>query len=103
GIIDRLELRDGGLVVTDYKTGRPPSSNWELRSLAGGPFYAFLCQQVLGPLPVAVRLLYLSSGEIIEAVPSEQSARFVVSRTAAGWRAVEQACTSCTMSPPPGR
>ena len=51
GIIDRLELRDGGLVVTDYKTGRPPSSNWELRSLAGVHFYAFLCEQVFGQLP----------------------------------------------------
>jgi len=102
GIIDRLELRDGGLVVTDYKTGRPPSSNWELRSLAGVHFYAFLCQQVFGQLPVAVRLLYLSSGEIIEAVPSEQSARFVVSRTAAVWRAVEKACTSGTFTPRPG-
>ena len=35
GIIDRLELRDGELVVTDYKTGRAPSANWELKSLAG--------------------------------------------------------------------
>ena len=67
GIIDRLELRDGELVVTDYKTGRPPSANWELRSLSGVRFYALLCKQVFGRLPAAVRLLYLSSGEIIEA------------------------------------
>ena len=73
GIIDRLELRDGELVVTDYKTGRPPSANWELRSLSGVRFYALLCKQVFGRLPAAVRLLYLSTGEIIEATPSEQA------------------------------
>ena len=44
GIIDRLELdEDGGLVVTDYKTGRAPSGNYEQKSLAGVHFYAFLC------------------------------------------------------------
>ncbi|MEZ5298067.1 MAG: PD-(D/E)XK nuclease family protein [Ilumatobacteraceae bacterium] len=33
GIIDRLELdADGELVVTDYKTGRAPSPNWERRA-----------------------------------------------------------------------
>ena len=48
GIIDRLELRDGELVVTDYKTGRAPSVNWEQKSLAGVHFYSFLCEQVFG-------------------------------------------------------
>ena len=65
-------------------------------------FYSLLCQQVFGQLPVAVRLLYLSSREIIEAKPSEQSARFVASRTAAVWRAVERACVTGTFTPRPG-
>ncbi len=69
GIIDRLELRDGELVVTDYKTGRAPTVNWEMRSLSGVHFYSFLCQEVFGRLPVAIRLMYLSSGETIEARP----------------------------------
>ena len=35
GIIDRLELdADGELIVTDYKTGRAPSPNWERKSLS---------------------------------------------------------------------
>jgi putative RecB family exonuclease len=43
GIIDRLELdADGGLVVTDYKTGRPPNINHEQGRLGGVHFYAFL-------------------------------------------------------------
>jgi putative RecB family exonuclease len=101
GIIDRLELRDGELVVTDYKTGRPPSANWELRSLSGVRFYALLCQQVFGRLPAAIRLVYLSTGEVIEAVPSEQAVKFVVARTAAVFHAIERACVAGDFRPRP--
>lgn len=101
GIIDRLELRDGELVVTDYKTGRSPSANWELRSLSGVRFYALLCKEVFGKLPAAIRLLYLSTGEIIEAAPSEQATKFVASKTAAVWKAVERACDTGDFKPHP--
>ena len=101
GIIDRLELRDGELVVTDYKTGRAPTVNWEQKSLAGVHFYAFLCEQVFGRTPAAIRLMYLSSGETIEATPSEQSVRFITTRTTAVWRAVERACETGDFKPRP--
>ncbi len=101
GIIDRLELRDGELVVTDYKTGRAPSLNWEQKSLAGVHFYSFLCEQVLGRRPAVIRLMYLSSGETIEAVPSSQSARFITTRTRAVWEAVERACATGDFRPRP--
>ena len=101
GIIDRLELRDGELVVTDYKTGRAPSINWEQKSLAGVHFYSFLCEEVFGRRPVAIRLMYLSSGEVIEATPSAQSVRFITTRTTAVWNAVERACTTGDFKPRP--
>ena len=101
GVIDRLELRDGELVVTDYKTGRAPSVNWEQKSLAGVHFYSFLCEQVLGRRPAAIRLMYLSSGETIEATPSEQSTRFITTRTTAVWKAVERACVTGDFRPRP--
>ena len=60
GIIDRLELNDDGeLIVTDYKTGRAPSPNWERKSLSGLNFYAFLCESLFGKRPAAIRLMYL--------------------------------------------
>jgi putative RecB family exonuclease len=93
GIIDRLELdADGELVVTDYKTGRAPSPNWERKSLSGVHFYSFLCEAVFGKRPAAIRLMYLKSGEIITATPSEQSTRFLTTRTSAVWKAVATAC-----------
>ena len=103
GIIDRLDLRDDGeLVVVDYKTGRAPSINWEQKSLAGVHFYSFLCEEVLGRRPAAIRLMYLSSGETIEATPSAQSVRFITTRTTAVWQAVERACQSEDFRPRPG-
>ncbi len=103
GIIDRLELdADGRLVVTDYKTGRAPGANWEQKSLAGVHFYSFLCQEVLGQRPAAIRLMYLRSGQVITATPSEQSVKFLTTRTTAVWKAVEKACLTGDFRPKEG-
>ena len=103
GIIDRLELDDAGrLVVTDYKTGRAPGLRYEQSRLSGVHFYSFLCERVLGQRPAAIRLMYLRTGETITAVPSEQSVRFITTRTTAVWNAVEKACTSGDFRPRPG-
>jgi putative RecB family exonuclease len=100
GIIDRLELdADGELVVTDYKTGRAPSGNYEQKSLAGVHFYSFLCEAVFGKRPAKIRLMYLSSGETIETVPSAQSVKFITTRTTAVFSAVERACTTGDFRP----
>jgi putative RecB family exonuclease len=102
GIIDRLELdQNGELVVTDYKTGRAPHPNYERKSLSGVHFYAFLCESVFGRIPAAIRLMYLKSGEVITAVPSPQSTRYMTTRTAAVWKAVATACERDDFRPRP--
>jgi len=95
GIIDRLELdADGELVITDYKTGRSPGVNQQMRRMAGVQFYAFLCEQVLGRRPVRIQLLHLAEPVAISLVPSEQSLRGLRTRAEAIWAAVEQACAT---------
>jgi putative RecB family exonuclease len=104
GIIDRLELdADGNLVVTDYKTGRAPTQNWEAKSLSGVHFYAFLCESVFGQRPAAIRLMYLKSGETITATPSAQSTRFISTRASAVWKAVATACERNDFRPRPSK
>jgi len=103
GIIDRLELdADGELVVTDYKTGRAPGMRQEQQRLSGVHFYSFLCEQVLGKRPARIRLMYLRSGEVIEATPSAQSVRFITTRTTAVWNAVERAMANDDFRPRTG-
>ena len=65
-------------------------------------FYSFLCEEVLGRRPAAIRLMYLSTGETIEATPSAQSVRFITTRTTAVWQAVERACQTEDFRPRPG-
>ena len=100
GIIDRLELdADGGLVVTDYKTGGAPSLMYEQSRLGGVHFYAFLCEQVLGRRPARIQLLYLAEPVAIVAEPSDQSIRGLRQRTEAIWKAVERACENDDFRP----
>lgn len=104
GIIDRLELDgDGQLVVTDYKTGRAPSANFEQSRLGGVHFYAFLCEQVLGRRPARVQLLHLREPIAISTEPSDQSIRGLQQQTTAIWTAVENACDREDFRPKPGR
>jgi len=93
GIIDRLDLTDGGdLVVVDYKTGKAPSARFEQAKLTGVHIYALLCERVLGRAPVEVRLLHLRDPLVISAVPSEQTIRGQSRRTVAVSQAIDQAC-----------
>ena len=103
GIIDRLELDpDGGLVVTDYKTGRAPTVQREQARLGGVQFYAFLCEQVFGQRPARVQLLHLREPLAISSVPSDQSIRGLRQQLTAVWSAVEQACFREDFRPKPG-
>ena len=99
GVIDRLDLVDGELVVTDYKTGAVPSEYFESKSLAGVHMYSMLCEQNFGKRPKHVQLLYLSKPEAIIATPSDQSSQGLTRRTVALWSAIEQASRATTSGP----
>lgn len=104
GIIDRLERNaDGGLVVTDYKTGRVPGERFEQGKLGGVHFYAYLCEQVLGERPATIQLYYLAEPVAIVAEPSDQSIRGLERRVGAIWTAVETACKRDDFRPNPGK
>ena len=92
GIIDRLDLVDGELVVTDYKTGRAPGDAHARSRMQGVHVYSLMCERFFGRRPVAVQLLHLAEPVAIVAQPSEQSTRALERRLLAVWQAVEAAC-----------
>lgn len=104
GIIDRLELdADGELIVTDYKTGAAPSTQYERKRLSGVHIYSLLCEQMLGRRPRKVQLLYLRSPLAIITEPSDQSTRGTRRTLGAVWSAVERACDREDFRPNPSR
>jgi putative RecB family exonuclease len=104
GIIDRLELdADGGLVVTDYKTGSAPRQQYEQGRLGGVHFYAMLCEELFGKRPARIQLLYLADPVAIVAEPSDQTSRGLRRKLTAVWSAIERACEREDFRPRPSR
>ena len=104
GIIDRLELdTDGGLVVTDYKTGSAPREGFEQDRLGGVHFYSLLCERLLGRRPATIQLMYLSTPEVLYTTPTENSVTAMERRAVALFAAVERACQREDFRPNRGR
>jgi putative RecB family exonuclease len=104
GIIDRLELdADGGLVVTDYKTGAAPRQQYEQGRLGGVHFYSFLCEELFGVRPARVQLLYLADPVAIVAEPSDQASRGLRNKLTAVWAAIERSCEREDFRPRPSK
>lgn len=99
GIIDRLDLVDGELVVTDYKTGSAPGDSHARTRMTGVHLYSLMCEKFFGRRPVRVQLLHLAEPVAIVAEPTEQSTRGLERRVTAVWAAIEQACESGNFAP----
>ena len=61
GFIDRVEREDGGLVITDYKSGKAPSKKFEDDRLQQVLLYAAALEQLDGHRPKRARLLFLNN------------------------------------------
>lgn len=103
GVIDRLDLVDGDLVVTDYKTGRAPGDGYARQRMTGVHLYSLMCERWFGRRPVRVQLLHLAEPVKIIAEPTEQSTRGLARRLEAVWHAVETACEREDFRPRPSR
>ncbi len=101
GIIDRLDLVDGELVVTDYKTGRSPSDFSARSRMQGVHVYSLMCEKFFGRRPVRVQLLHLSEPVTVIAEPTDQSTSALERRLDAVWSAVEIACEHEDFRPRP--
>ena len=83
---------------------RADRPSYEQRRLGGVHFYAFLCEQVFGRRPAAIRL-HVPQRPARSSRPGRPSSpiRFLPKRTEAVWRAVERACETGDFRPRPGR
>jgi len=75
GRVDRLDDRDGELVVVDYKTGRRPLSGDDARGSLALALYALAATATLRRRCVRVELHHLPTGEVHAFEHTEESLR----------------------------
>jgi putative RecB family exonuclease len=89
GVIDRVERVGGGLVVTDYKSGRLPAAAHRAEKLEQVLWYAAAVAASTGEAPVRARLLYLGVSTIEVETPPGRIAD-AVGRLGDVWQAVRR-------------
>lgn len=96
GRADRIDLRDGELVVVDYKTGRSEPGEDDARGSAALALYAFAAERMFRRPCRQVELHHLPTGTVATAALTPESVRRRVQRAEAAaedLRAAEAAVT----------
>ena len=86
GILDRLDRRpDGMLEIVDYKTGKVPQDKYKASALLPSKIYAYLCREILGEVPVAIRLMYVQFGKQLVVNVTDDDLRYAEKRVRDAW------------------
>lgn len=88
GILDRLDERDDGVVVVDYKTGKVPKPRYRQSTLDQLRIYAALVSVESDVTPVACSLYYLGAGEILTEEVTEETLVHVAELVSDTWSAI---------------
>ena len=102
GFIDRIEKEDGGLVITDYKSGKAPSKKFEDDKLQQVLLYAAAIEQLDGHRPKRARLLFLNNRDrsnsqnrrVVEVEVTEKNLTQATKKFMRNWEDLNAACTS---------
>ena len=89
GIVDRVDIEEDGLIVTDYKSGRAPSERFVTDKLNQVLLYAAALDTLTGLRPVRARLLYLNQ-RIIEVQVTSENLSEVTSKLQQIWQELQK-------------
>jgi putative RecB family exonuclease len=93
GIIDRVDVIDDALVISDYKSGRAPAERFRHRPLKQVLLYAAAVEASFGQRPLGARLLYLGQRTLgVRVTPQNLSA--AVDELATTWSSLSSDCDS---------
>lgn len=101
GIVDRIDQDADGIVVTDYKSGKPPSHRYRRSRLDQVLLYAAAVEASTGEMPVRAQLLYLGADTIDIGVNADVIDA-VASKLAGTWSEIRTACSEDSFEPRPG-
>jgi len=93
GIIDRVDVVDKALVISDYKSGKAPSDRFRHRPLKQVLLYAAAVEASLGQRPLGARLLYLGQRTLgVRVTP--QNLEQVTTELTSTWSSLTSDCES---------
>lgn len=101
GVVDRVDREPDGLVVSDYKSGRPPLLGRQNEKLDQVLLYAGAVAATTGCQPRRARLLYLGA-TVIEAESSPGRVEEAVGRLAGTWVQLNEHHDADDFPPRPG-
>ncbi len=101
GIVDRLEQSADGLVVTDYKSGKPPGRGYGRERLDQVLLYAAAVAETTGEMPVHARLYYIGrrGRDKVGIDVKPENIDGVVAKLADTWHAIGVACAADDFEP----
>ena len=103
GILDRMEERADGLVITDYKTGKAPPERYAIPAFFALKIYALLIRERTGRTPTALRLLYLNGPTVYEIPVVDAQLDAMERQLEALWAAINRAISDGNFPPRTGR
>ncbi|WP_225727601.1 MULTISPECIES: RecB family exonuclease [unclassified Nocardia] len=103
GFIDRIDVaQTGQLRVVDYKTGRAPGVDYELKALFQLKFYALIILRTRGIVPTQLKLIYLADEQTLTYTPDEAELLRFERTLSALWQAILTAGSTGDFQPNPG-
>lgn len=92
GVLDRAaRFGEGGLSITDYKTGKAPKPRYEEEAFFGLKVYAAMYREITGQTPTHLRLVYLKTPEIKQRRCDDQMCDGIIKELGALWAAIKRA------------
>lgn len=101
GVVDRIEVTADGMAVSDYKSGRAPSSRFAAARMHQVMLYAAAVAELSGQQPAYARLMYLGQ-RTIETAVTTVATDDAVAQLGATWTAISEACLQDAFEARPG-
>lgn len=103
GILDRMEEKPDGLVITDYKTGKAPPEQYAIPAFFALKIYALLIRQRTGRTPARLKLIYLNGPNVYEISINDSQLDATQRKLRALWDAINRAIVRDEFPARPGR
>ena len=103
GYVDRLDSDGkGGVIVRDYKTGKPGLKRYHSKKLKQVQLYAAMVREQLGETPTRVSLVFPAHQEWVEADATQKSMKAITTELSGVWKDIHKSIKDDNFPPSVG-